>query len=380
MATLTNLTFNIKFDLIGAPTLVMSGMPALPSGATSRFIITLPDRYESIITGASFSLRLDSKGAVQLGGYMVVYEVTTSDLVKSTFSRFFQFYYTPVDLLMSESFDVFTPSLTYNDSTVYGAPGFTNSTVTRLWTVNSPPTGTHTGTAQSYDLVSAGQYYDASYLVSLASSILYTSINYSYVTIDERITKVVNTYAQTPPELKDLVTLISLLKTRLDSLDNTVQPYVNTKASFEIAQSLFVHILDKIKVNNTDGIYRDLKDLIVILHNEQIPTYVALNIPILPYDLSTYYGKATWGKIVGDITQQTDLWSYLQTLITHDTYVHNQSAPSSVWDITHSMGKFPSVSIVDSAGDEVEGTVNHISNTHLTITYTAAFSGKAYLN
>jgi hypothetical protein len=44
------------------------------------------------------------------------------------------------------------------------------------------------------------------------------------------------------------------------------------------------------------------------------------------------------------------------------------------------MGKFPSVSIVDTAGDEVEGTVNHISNIRLTITFTAAFSGKAYLN
>lgn len=379
MATLTNLTFNIKFDLISVPTLVLSGMPSLPSGATSKFTITLPDLYVNVITGSSFVLRLDSKGQVQLGEYNIVYEVTTSDLVKTTFTRLFQFNYTPVDLVMSENFDVFTPSLTYNDSTVYSASGYTNNTVTRNWTVVSSPTGTITASTQSCNLIKTSNYYDASYTVTLVSSVLYTSINYAYLTIDERITKVVSTYAQTPPTLFNLVSLISALKTRLNSLENTIQPYANTKASFEIAQSLFVHIIDKIRVNNTAGIYKDLKDLIIILSNEQIPTYVALNVPILPYDLSSY-SKVTWGNIVGDITQQTDLWNYLQILNAHDTFVFNQSTASSVWDITHNMGKFPSVSIVDTAGDEVEGTVNHISNTRLTITFTAAFSGKAYLN
>lgn len=61
-------------------------------------------------------------------------------------------------------------------------------------------------------------------------------------------------------------------------------------------------------------------------------------------------------------------------------YRHDQAAASDVWTITHSLDKYPSVTIVDSAGDEVEGSVNHISTSTLEVTFSAPFSGRAYLN
>jgi DNA polymerase II small subunit/DNA polymerase delta subunit B len=42
--------------------------------------------------------------------------------------------------------------------------------------------------------------------------------------------------------------------------------------------------------------------------------------------------------------------------------------------------KFPCVQVIDSAGDSVDGIVEYISNEELTITFSAAFSGAAYLN
>jgi len=61
-------------------------------------------------------------------------------------------------------------------------------------------------------------------------------------------------------------------------------------------------------------------------------------------------------------------------------YVYLQTAPSATWSITHNLGKFPSVSVVDSAGTLYLSDVKYIDENSLTITFNAAFAGKAYLN
>ena len=61
-------------------------------------------------------------------------------------------------------------------------------------------------------------------------------------------------------------------------------------------------------------------------------------------------------------------------------FVYTQSTPESVWEVTHSLNKKPSVTVVDSAGTQVLGDVQHIDNDNLTITFVNQFSGKAYLN
>ena len=67
------------------------------------------------------------------------------------------------------------------------------------------------------------------------------------------------------------------------------------------------------------------------------------------------------------------------------TFTHNQNSSSSTWVITHNLGRFPSVTVVDSANSIVIGTVVYNSNKQLTITFFSggsalAFQGKAYLN
>jgi hypothetical protein len=57
-----------------------------------------------------------------------------------------------------------------------------------------------------------------------------------------------------------------------------------------------------------------------------------------------------------------------------------QNSPSATWVVTHSLNKFPSVSVVDSAGTRIFGVVKYDSLSQITLTFSAAFSGKAYLN
>jgi len=61
-------------------------------------------------------------------------------------------------------------------------------------------------------------------------------------------------------------------------------------------------------------------------------------------------------------------------------FVFTQSSASATWTINHTLNKFPAVEVVDSANDIVIGNVTYNSTTQITITFTAAFSGKAYLN
>ena len=61
-------------------------------------------------------------------------------------------------------------------------------------------------------------------------------------------------------------------------------------------------------------------------------------------------------------------------------FVFTQSVSSRTWEIEHNLEKYPSVSIVDSGGNQVMGDVTYNSDNKLTVNFSSAFSGKAYLN
>ena len=61
-------------------------------------------------------------------------------------------------------------------------------------------------------------------------------------------------------------------------------------------------------------------------------------------------------------------------------YVHIQSVPASVWNITHGLGFTPSITVVDTAGTVVEGSYNYPNSSTVVLTFIGAFSGRAYLS
>jgi hypothetical protein len=60
-------------------------------------------------------------------------------------------------------------------------------------------------------------------------------------------------------------------------------------------------------------------------------------------------------------------------------YVHLQPSPSATWTINHTLGGFPSVTVVDSANTVVYGMVTYVSESQVVLTFSAPFSGSAYL-
>lgn len=68
------------------------------------------------------------------------------------------------------------------------------------------------------------------------------------------------------------------------------------------------------------------------------------------------------------------------TVVADKNYIHNQVVPSNDWSIIHNLNKYPSVTVVDTAGYEWEVEVQHLSLNQVRIRFTNPFSGKAYFN
>lgn len=60
-------------------------------------------------------------------------------------------------------------------------------------------------------------------------------------------------------------------------------------------------------------------------------------------------------------------------------HVHTQATPATSWVITHALGGYPSVSVVDSAKTVVYGEITYISTSQIVVNFSSAFSGSAYL-
>lgn len=96
---------------------------------------------------------------------------------------------------------------------------------------------------------------------------------------------------------------------------------------------------------------------------EVVGPYTEGDVPTWDATTTTWIAEAPTGGVGGDL---------------HFTF--NQGVPAATWNITHSLGKFPSVSVVDSVGNFVEGSIHYIDINSLTLTFVSAFSGVAYLN
>jgi hypothetical protein len=92
-------------------------------------------------------------------------------------------------------------------------------------------------------------------------------------------------------------------------------------------------------------------------------------------DLLNYGGN---GNLVLD--KHYDFAAFTLSEDTDKTFIFTQIVPSLVWSVQHNLGKFPSVSVVDTGNTTVISQIDYIDNNNLTITNSAQFAGKAYLN
>lgn len=81
--------------------------------------------------------------------------------------------------------------------------------------------------------------------------------------------------------------------------------------------------------------------------------------------------------------KDNDVWpeEYVDLFtLPESVHVHTQNTPSNSWTIDHNLGFFPNVTVVDSGETQVEGSVIYNNINRVTIEFSTAFAGKAYLS
>ena len=63
----------------------------------------------------------------------------------------------------------------------------------------------------------------------------------------------------------------------------------------------------------------------------------------------------------------------------NSTVVHDQSSANATWTMTHNLGRYPAIDIIDSAGNHVIGDIKHNSVNQAVATFDNAFAGKAII-
>ena len=262
--------------------------PGVDAGITGIFEITQPDggvytgswtSPDIIYSGgalqpASIALRLTSTGnVIQPGNYIIKYTIDHASYSPTILTKNFTVAYTAPTAVLTESFDVFVPELSISDDTVYNPSGYTTFVDARDWEAVIGTVGVKNGTAQVLDLSYLGDYYDASYVITLIAD-FHCDINSGEAfTVRDRITTIVDTDAWTPPDADTLLGYLKTLKTNLDALINSCQRYDRAKADYEYALVLYTHIKARVCSGDTVGVYTYIQEILDILHNHaSIPT------------------------------------------------------------------------------------------------------------
>ncbi len=73
-------------------------------------------------------------------------------------------------------------------------------------------------------------------------------------------------------------------------------------------------------------------------------------------------------KILGDVRERDDAG-----------FVFTQAVPATVWNIAHNLNKKPSIKIVDSGDEVIEGGETYVDENNIILNFSALVTGKAYL-
>lgn len=92
-------------------------------------------------------------------------------------------------------------------------------------------------------------------------------------------------------------------------------------------------------------------------------------------------------QLILDVVPPTEIFISIAPAIIVDTgsgstttFTWTQSIPLAVWTIPHNLGRYPSITVVDTLNNTVYPDVSYTDNNTVQITHGSAFAGKAYLN
>lgn len=277
---------------------------------TGKFDITHPDLIPQVgswttpdvvydsgaLTTSLRELRRSSTNLPQTGVYTITYTIDHPSYVPTVLTKTFNLQFVPVTGSITKNFDVFTPQLRVTDAAVYTVGNFTTTSIARSWVAQVGTVDTLMGSLATLDLAVSGNYYDAAYVITLGTTVIYTHETYDWLSVKWLVSSSLSASAYTPPTTCELLAYLDTLKARLDYLIGTCQPYDAAKKTYEYAANLYFHIIERLKAETTTGVIDYVTEFLTIYYNA-IPNTATFNIPILPY----VFCYATGGSGSGDV-------------------------------------------------------------------------------
>lgn len=89
---------------------------------------------------------------------------------------------------------------------------------------------------------------------------------------------------------------------------------------------------------------------------------------------------AIQGAALGSTDDLSEGSTNLYFRVNRVAYTHTQGVASATWTVNHGLGFYPNLTVQDSAGTIYEGEITYTNSDSLTVTFSSAFSGKAYLS
>ena len=160
---------------------------------------------------------------------------------------------------------------------------------------------------------------------------------------------------------------------------------VNNK-SFSAITSIVIAVQDKTPQNVVklieyivgSDIYIGKQDDISIFGHYKVTAYAIRPLKANFYDLTLTFLGGNGSMQLGSLYE---IINFVKADAAGDlNFTFTQAVASATWNVTHNLGKNPSVSIVDTGDQEVFAQVDYINTNSLTITFSSAQAGKAYMN
>jgi len=380
--------------------------------AKGNFSVTFPDGSQVLHTdfispditapGGSIDISLLTSitNEVLTGNYTVNFVAQNGSATEYTLQRTFDFNWTKPTKAISNQSDVVLPDIRFVDSTPYETSGNFTGVLTRDFYTYTPA-GSEVGALKKQsvgDVLTpshSSKYYEGIYLVNSDISVAYTHSSYSWLTVSY-VDLLQETYdIREAPTQEELVALMNTYKDQIEAYKTTnPDEYERRNEEYDLVLGLYSHLIARYDTGTLDGCKPILDQLLGLLPPQNPYTYKATQ--MLPFALSVANNTAfvvsdgvnSDSILTGETLLVESANSGLAIAVSNNKltftaklgYVFTQSTPAAVWTINHDLEKYPAVSIVDSANDEVIGEVHYTSTSQVVITFSAAFSGKAFLN
>lgn len=178
--------------------------------------------------------------------------------------------------------------------------------------------------------------------------------------------------------------------------ENEVKSYKWVKLQQNPPKNAVLYVLDpktkevELFVTDKNGVPKPVKSYIDIQKYVKIGSNNAILVDDNQMFVKKYQSGDEYINVVESTNRYTltlnvdnivaDVVEIVESTLGDKHYEHDQSQSSSVWTILHNLNKKPSVSVLDTAGTEVEGRVTINDGQQVVIEFNFPFSGKAILN